>query len=238
MTDKYPTFVVNVARRPDRRQRMERIIPPNLDAEFTTDWELNYDAHTLDNCPPDSFGLFSWEIESENEWFDRPLKKGEICCSIAHWAVWRRIADQGLEFSLILEDDIWFAPGFVDKLPKILSQLRAVDPEWDLLYLGRVPLEDDRHRVTESLVKPGYSHCTYSYMISQRGAEKLIDADFDQDIIPVDEFLPAMYIEHVREDVRSRYPPQINAYAVSPDIIGQLPKEIAGSETENSEFIG
>lgn len=238
MIENYSTFVVNVARRPDRRQRMNRILPANLDSEFTTDWELNYDAHTLDTCPPDPFGLFSWEIESENKWFNRPLKKGEICCSIAHWAVWQRIADEDLEFSLILEDDIWFVPGFVDELAGVLSELRAIDPKWELLYLGRVSLEDDRDQVTESLVKPGYSHCTYGYMISQRGAQKLISTNFDQDIIPVDEFLPAMYIKHVRGDVRSRYPPQINAYAVSSDIVGQLPKEIAGSETENSEYVG
>ena len=233
----FPAYVVNVERRQDRRKRMERILPNNLVSTFTTEWDLNYDAHRLDECPPPQFDLFPWEIESENKWFDRPLKKGEVCCSIAHWAVWNQIAHENQDIALILEDDIWFAPDFVNKLSSVISELQELDSEWDLLYLGRVALEDDEEQITERLVRPMYSHCTYGYILSYNGVQKLLNADFDQDIIPVDEFLPAMYTEHVREDVRSRYQPCLSAYAVTPDLIGQLPKEVAGSETENSEFV-
>ena len=31
-------FVVNLARRPDRRARMERILPPSWSVEYTTHW--------------------------------------------------------------------------------------------------------------------------------------------------------------------------------------------------------
>ena len=46
-----------------------------------------------------------------------------------------------------------------------------------------------------------------------------------------------MYMDHPREDVRRRYPPQLNAYTFDPPLVEQLPKDEAGSDTEASEFV-
>jgi collagen beta-1,O-galactosyltransferase len=66
---------------------------------------------------------------------------------------------------------------------------------------------------------------------------KLLDVGFERDIIPVDELLPALYMPHPRTDVRRRYPPRLSAYAFEPPLVTQLPKDLAGSDTEASAFV-
>jgi collagen beta-1,O-galactosyltransferase len=117
-----------------------------------------------------------------------------------------------------------------------LADLSALDPNWDLVYLGRWKLEPDRP-AAPGIVRPGYSYCSFGYLLSASGLSKVTSVDFEHALIPVDEFLPAMYMDHPREDVRARFPRLLNAYAFDPPLVGQLPKDQAGSDTEASEFV-
>lgn len=232
------TYVVNLKRRPDRRRRMQGILPRELNAEFTTDWKESLDSKGITKETLDSlgFGLFPWQISSDNMWWSRPLKKGEIGCAISHWLCWRRAVEERDDLFLILEDDVSFVTDFVNSLEIGLNQLKDCDPNWDLLYLGRFPLVPDEP-ACKGIVRPGYSHCTFAYMITRSCATKLLNVKFEEALIPVDEFLPAMYINHPREDVRKRYPSRVSAYAFEPAIVFQLPKSVAGSDTEDSDFV-
>lgn len=51
-------FVVNLARRPDRRARMERILPRGWDVEFTTDWPGPLDGAGIGPGDLDGLELF------------------------------------------------------------------------------------------------------------------------------------------------------------------------------------
>jgi glycosyl transferase, family 25 len=82
-------FVVNLARRPDRRARMERILPPSWDVEYTTHWAGPLDGASIDPAEMRAYGLFDWQVESTNEWWNRPLKLGEIGCAVSHLLCWR-----------------------------------------------------------------------------------------------------------------------------------------------------
>ncbi len=57
-----------------------------------------------DNLP--GFGLYPWEIPSDNPWWSRPLKLGEIGCAISHWMCWQQAAADAADPALILEDDV------------------------------------------------------------------------------------------------------------------------------------
>ena len=105
-----------------------------------------------------------------------------------------------------------------------------------LLYLGQVPQAPDRGHVNGFAV-PGYSHCTYGYVLTQHAAQHLVSAGLDKVLIPVDEFLPAMYVNHPRDDVRSRCPPRLRHSRFEPPLVHQLPKNVAGSDTEDSELV-
>lgn len=229
------TFVINLKRRPDRREHMEKVLPAELLAEYTTDWEGPLDGKHITAASLKGYGLFPWQIASGNIWWSRPLKNGEIGCSISHWMCWQRAQRSNDDIFLIFEDDVILDDGFLSRLDQGLDMLDKFAPEWDMVYLGRFQLEPDSPAF-KGFLRPGYSHCTFGYMLTKQAVGKLIQTSFDQAIIPVDEFLPAMYIDHPREDVRRRYPRQLSAYAFDPPIVSQLPKALAGSDTEDSEF--
>ena len=68
-------------------------------------------------------------------------------------------------------------------------------------YLGRKRLNiTDEYFVEGSttLVWPSYSYWTLSYMISSRGAKKLMDQRPLTKLVPVDEYLPIMFDKHPR----------------------------------------
>jgi collagen beta-1,O-galactosyltransferase len=231
-------YVVNLGRRPDRREWMVRSLPPDLPVTFTSDWSRSFDGHELssDELEVAGYKLFPWEIESDNAWWSRPLKYGEIGCTLAHLACWRHAAQAGSEpFILVLEDDAILEPTFLDNLLEGLERLTCHNP-FDLLYLGRHPLEPDQPALP-GFVSPGYSHCTFGYLFTRPALDLLLTTHLEDAIVPIDEFLPSLYVDHPRADLRARFPRQFTAFAFDPPLVRQRPKDEAGSDTEDSDFL-
>ena len=66
-------------------------------------------------------------------------------------------------------------------------------------YLGRKILQYSDETVvrdTSMLVWPRYSYWTISYMLSYRGAWKLVQQNPLTKLVPVDEYLPIMFDQH------------------------------------------
>jgi collagen beta-1,O-galactosyltransferase len=233
------TFVVNLARRPDRRARMERILPPEWHAEFTTNWDGPLDGAAIRPGDLDDVALFDWELPgSDNPWWSRPLKLGEIGCAMSHWSIWRRAAERRSELTVVLEDDVSVVDDVARELDRRIDQLDALDENWDLVYLGRWAQEPENdHVVASGIVRPGYSFCTFGYALRPSGLRKLLGVAYERALIPVDELLPALSLPHRRPDVRRRYPPCMTTYAFEPPLVEQLPKDVAGSDTEASASV-
>lgn len=234
------TYVINLPRRQNRRAWMACSLPPELPVTFTSDWTGPFDGHNLtrNQLEADGYKLFSWQIDSENPWWSRPLKYGEIACTLAHLACWRHAAQAGDElFIVILEDDAVLPAPFLDDLLAGLQQLTQHTP-FDLLYLGRFPLEPEHDQpVLDGFVTPAYSHCTFGYLLTRHAVDLLLAADLERAIVPIDEFLPSLYIDHPRADLRARFPRQLTALAFDPPLVRQRPKDEAGSDTEDSDFV-
>ena len=56
----------------------------------------------------------------------------------------------------------------------------------------RVQGPDQDRAVTAGIVRPGYSYCTYGYLLSPSGLRALLDSGFERALIPVDELIPAL----------------------------------------------
>ncbi|HEY1665694.1 MAG TPA: aminotransferase class III-fold pyridoxal phosphate-dependent enzyme [Trebonia sp.] len=95
------------------------------------------------------FGLYQWELPSDNPWWSRPLKLGEIGCAISHWMCWQQAPADAADPALILEDDAVLPDHCAARLQLHLSRLWTIDPRWDLLYLGRWALDDADRTVTQ-----------------------------------------------------------------------------------------
>ncbi|WP_338848752.1 glycosyltransferase family 25 protein [Massilia sp. W12] len=180
--------------------------------------------------------VYDWRIDSDNQWWNREMKLGEIDCFLSHLACWENAkSHQEVKYFLFLEDDV-IVPNFnIGTINHILQKLSEQHADWDMLYLGREKLENDifDHNF---FVVPGFSYCTYSYILSRKGLDKLLNYHPQKKIIPLDEFLPATYLKHPRHDIAKSIPPSINAFALKSEMAYEGPKEIYGSDTENSPY--
>ena len=66
-------------------------------------------------------------------------------------------------------------------------------------YVGRKILNWDEEKLvsgTKKLGIPYYSYWTLGYLVSFKGAKKLLDARPFDSLLPVDEYLPIMFNTH------------------------------------------
>lgn len=66
-------------------------------------------------------------------------------------------------------------------------------------YIGRKALNSEDEILihgTKNLVRPSYSYWTLSYILSLRGAKKLLEGQPFNKLLPVDEYIPIMFDRH------------------------------------------
>ncbi len=76
-------------------------------------------------------------------------------------------------------------------------------------YLGRKRLKHENETWVEGsqlLVNVEYSYWTLSYILSKRGAEKLLKGQPFGQLVPVDEYLPIMFDRHPESRWREAFP--------------------------------
>ena len=223
-------YVVSMRRRKDRQAFMVNQLHP-IEPLFSFEVARDYDgsAEVLDWG---SYRLFPWQIASNNFWWNRPLKLGEIGCFLAHIGCWQHAASQKhLDHAFFFEDDAFLQVKSLSQLHPTVDDLSLADPNWDLLYFGRNSLGPDRGELGE-FVSPGYSYLAHAYALSRRGLEKILAYKPETMVMPADEFLPATFMPHPRRDIADVVKPLLNAYATRTTVVGTVPKEVFGSDTE------
>ncbi|KAJ8924786.1 hypothetical protein NQ315_000939 [Exocentrus adspersus] len=195
-------FMINLRRRPERRKRMLDCFD-ELGLEVTT-----LEAVDGKNLNETFLEGIQFMPEFKDPYHKRPMTLGEIGCFMSHFNIWNEIVSNEYETTLVLEDDIRFEPFFRLKVTNLMSELERM-PEWDLVYLGRKRLQENDEPWVEGstqLVKVGYSYWTLGYILSLKGARKLLDADPLFRLVPVDEYLPILFDKHPQDSWKRHFP--------------------------------
>ena len=183
---------INLSRRPDRMAVM--------DHQFH---ELGYSVRWLEAV--DGRTLPEEAVRRWNETTRRPLRRGELGCTLSHMAAWREAWDAGWPYVWILEDDVRLGlPPEV--LGRGVGELNEVEPDWDLLYVTDemstdafyqvcdavhiAPELDKSNPIPERHIGGPFSRVgpqlgAHSYVLSRTGLEKCI-AGFETLLNPVD----------------------------------------------------
>jgi glycosyl transferase, family 25 len=229
-------YVVAMQRRQDRLRRFMANV--HREISIIPSWSIGgtFDHEKISAADLRSLKLFDWQIASSNPWWSRPLRVGEIACTMNHHRCWEHAFHSKHSNSVIFEDDALFGPELFRLIPPLLERLTQLDFQWDLLYLGRESIFSDQCALGEFVV-PGFSYCSYGYVVSDRGLEKLLRYNLPGHIVPVDEFLPATFMLHPREDVRRTFAPSTKAYALRTNVVAEGSKSVYGSETESSNEV-
>ncbi|XP_033927849.1 procollagen galactosyltransferase 1 isoform X2 [Melopsittacus undulatus] len=231
-------FLINLRRRSERRARMLRTL-----------WEQEISCKLVEAV--DGKAMNSSEVEAlgirmlpgyRDPYHGRPLTKGELGCFLSHYRVWQEILARGLGKSVVFEDDLRFEIFFKRRLMTLMQELEAEGIPWDLIYIGRKRMQVERPEKAvpgvRNLVEADYSYWTLGYVLSLRGARKLLAAEPLAKMLPVDEFLPIMFNKHPLPEYRQHFPHRdLVAFSAEPLLV--FPTHYTGdagyvSDTETS----
>lgn len=98
MAQEIPVFIVNLARRPDRLERLGAQLD-SIGVAFRRVDAL--DARTADEAEIDRV------VRREGPLGE--LGKGDRACTISHMRAWQALIDDGAPYGLVLEDDVYLA---------------------------------------------------------------------------------------------------------------------------------
>ncbi|XP_073397174.1 LOW QUALITY PROTEIN: inactive glycosyltransferase 25 family member 3 [Dendrobates tinctorius] len=230
-------FLINLLRRPERRERMQRSL---YEQEISCRVVDAVDGRALNSSDIKRLGV-NLLPGFYDPFSGRTLTKGEVGCFLSHFKIWKEIADRHLEVTLVFEDDVRFESYFKRKMIRLLGDVRSAELEWDLIYIGRKQVTTAPEKPVENvrnLVEADYSYWTLCYMISLQGAQKLLNAEPLSKMLPVDEFLPIMSDTHPNKEYKSHFPIRdLKVFSVHPLLV--YPTHYTGdpsweSDTETS----
>ncbi|XP_022832979.1 glycosyltransferase 25 family member [Spodoptera litura] len=229
-------YMINLERRTERRELMELSFKElGMDVKHFK----AVDGRQLDMNNLKDLGV-TLMPNYEDPYHKRPMKAGEVGCFLSHYYIWEEIAEKRHSIALVLEDDIHFVPYFRNRLLRLLREIKPL--EWDLVYIGRKILQDaEEQYVTEHTTRPLYSYWTLGYLLSDRGARKLLSARPLDRMLPVDEFLPIMFDQHPNATWKAHFPTRnLDAYSAAPLLVH--PTHYTGqegyiSDTEDSDLV-
>jgi glycosyl transferase family 25 len=175
-------YVINLDRRSDRLKQFESRFPSYFNSRWTYERFTAVDGNKLHTN-----GVFSRGIQHLFRNNDFCSKASVIGCAMSHIKLWQKLVDdQRNESYVIYEDDVQFVESYTWKLYALLQQITF---DWDVLYLGHLVCYEwqTTHRI-ESDELPKWENMinyivpnrtswvgTASYIISKRGARKLLE---------------------------------------------------------------
>jgi len=177
-----PVLVVNLDRSPER-------------------WDSCQEEFAREHVKVERFPATDGKAMSEQEiaavatgpaqWF---CTKGMLGCFLSHRRIWQKVVDEQLPAVVVLEDDVRLMPQFGDKLRRLISELPE---DWEVCLLGAIgcispevealPMKfysfctgggrkspGKTRRVSPSAFVPHRPAGTHAYIVSQRGAQRLL----------------------------------------------------------------
>lgn len=136
-TPKYKSFVINLAKRTDRLNRLKQyssFLPPNTAVMPACDGYMLI-------CTPRLYSLC--------EKCDYQMRPGVIGCALSHLVLYHKLLfDESVDGYLIFEDDVTPDKAFMSKLHRVLIILKNRNAVADLIFFTTV-LKNENHRFRE-----------------------------------------------------------------------------------------
>lgn len=191
-----PIIIISLERSQDRRDRLKDIL---TDVDY-----MIFDA--IDGRKESTY----IEELKEKHVVNNTLNPGQAGCLLSHITLWRNIINKDKDHVLVLEDDVYIKSIFKDFIKSHVKY-----PEnFDIIFLGHC-FESEGEKAESvlnyRLHKSVCPRCTHGYIVSKKGAEKLLNYfDNNKVDLPIDEILCRIIHEK-----------KLNSYSLYPTIINQ-----------------
>ena len=103
-------------------------------------------------------------------------RTGAIGASLSHFECWRRLLRSSAPAMVVFEDDVILPADLAPRMQRLLDEAPR---GWDMIQLQRTMFAGDEHDCTDLPGQEPWQNCesltgAYAYLISRRGAEKLL----------------------------------------------------------------
>jgi GR25 family glycosyltransferase involved in LPS biosynthesis len=225
------TFIIHMTKHAKRKEYIQNALT-----------KTNIQNYVFFDAIDGEHDLKKYNFNVIGDWYDeikkRKMTVNEIGCALSHYKIWETIVTNKIKQTLILEDDVVFLENFNEEYKNIQN----IPFDYDICFLGRTKLNElynlgEEVEINESLVIPKYSYNMQSYILTYEGACKLINTNFINHLLPVDEFLPIMYdndYPHINYKKHFQKFKRLRAIALKKCITNQVAKTIFPSSVDNS----
>lgn len=117
------------------------------------------------------------------------LRYDQVFLWQSHYYIWKKMIEENIQKLLILEDTCLFINSFINNYQELLEKNK--DLNFDILYLGYTGAELDYNKPLY-LMNIGIPRLTHSYILTLRGAQKLVK-QLNTLNYPLDEILGRMF---------------------------------------------
>lgn len=190
MQEQIKIYVINLKSSIDRRKYIE-----NLLSELGLNFEI-FDA-VVGKDLNEQFIEKIYDSEKAKKNFGRELSKGEIGCALSHKRLWTKIAQEKIEYALILEDDIILD----SKIHDVIKYFIATQLNWDVVLLSgsnsrRIPIYKNIIGDKSLSYCTGITTITAAYLINIKAANRLLELT-QQIYQPIDIYTGDIYTSNL-----------------------------------------
>lgn len=146
------------------------------------------------------------------------LTRGMVGCYLSHLKVLEMIKSSSKPYGLVLEDDASFPEDVYTK--HIKNALLTMPEDWDVILLGRWPLEEMNEK---TYVKVNKFWGTHGYLVNRQGAEKIIKHGG----APIDDQIDGAMGALARQGVLKIYAPYRNVIRVNTGLQSQVQMNVS-----------
>jgi len=168
--------------------------------------------------------------------------KSAIGCAISHMKLWREFLKSNDPYVFIVEDDIIFTQKDTPLSQRIQKVLDNTPKDFDILYLGAFGSENlpvlhgiimgmlqagskQEEKINEYVKKPKLALAAHAYILSRKGAEKLVENLYGELYNHVDYCIQQL-----------TYVDKLTMYSASPRLIYQTSNESGVSENVKTHY--
>mgnify|MGYP006270388861 CR=1 FL=1 len=189
----FECFVINMRKNMDRMahfdwqyNRSELAARPYTRVEAVNGYELG--DQIKDHVSPKVWLGLEYLRKSRKRLGEGQLTAGMIGCYMSHYSIYEQIVASGLPYAIIFEDDAQIHPRIYTKIVRsVVEEDGTYPPDWDVLLLGHWckmcnPITRDYSQVK-------YFWGLHGYMVSQRGAQKLLENREQEISMQIDHYM-------------------------------------------------
>ena len=163
-------YWINLERSIDRRNNMNKLLST-----------INIPSHRI--IATDGKDISDEKLYKNFTGIQKHRSKIEYACLLSHLNSIKTFYDSSHNIALILEDDI--STEYLQYWNKTICEIIAeAPPDWEIImlnYVSKTILTD-----TYTLNKFGHINCCQSYLINKKGAKRLIDLTYKNNIYDLD----------------------------------------------------